>query len=413
MTIAESIAERLTYKAYASAAIVPGTAAVSSSDLGASGGQILRHIDHNLTLSRDVFQSREKLTDRTQAHGRRGIRRAPGTINGALSCQTYGDLMQASLQGTWAAGVTLTETGMTSVSVAAGAFVFAGGDPVSSGFRVGQIFRAVNLLDADNNTRNFLITGFSGASNRTMAVYPTPDTMTADTAFAMTTTGKTLVRPTSSHVSRKFALEVYNEDIDMAQLFVEGRFGSLSFNLPPTDGATIAVQFMGRGREVLTGGSAPFFTAPTAITTTDQLAGVDGLLRVNGATLAVVTGLSINCQMDPVGPAVVGSTGLLPEIGLPQMAIGGQLTALVLDNALLTLYDNETEFEILAYLIGDSTAAPEAMSIFLPSVKLTGITQGDQDGFKTIQASFTASVYAGSAVGYNATAIQIHDTQIS
>jgi hypothetical protein len=63
---------------------------------------------------------------------------------------------------------------------------FAGGTPVTAGLRIGDIVRFTGLTVGGglNNATNFLITGFSGTSNRVLAVYPAPTTATADTTFS-------------------------------------------------------------------------------------------------------------------------------------------------------------------------------------------------------------------------------------
>lgn len=413
MALAENIAERLSYKSYASSTI-SSTEPAPASDPGASGGQNLRHVSHNFQLSKTAFNANEKRADRNRAMGRHGMKNVPATINGLLSCGTQGDLFEAALQGTRGAAITLSASQLTSISAttASSKFTAAGGDPVSLGLRVGDIITFSGLSDADNNSKNFLILSFGGTSNRDITVYPAPDTMSADTSFTLTTK-KALYRPNSSHVSRKFAFEVYNSEIDVARLYTECRIGGWALNLPPTDNATINFNVLGRNRVVYEASNAPFFSSPTAQTTSGILAGVNGYLRLNGSAIGVLTGLSATYAMDLRGPAVVGSDGLVPDILVGEANLTGQMTFLFDGSGadILALFDDETEFDVLSYLTATSAVNTPAMSFYLPRVKLNSAEESDGgDLGKIITCNYEAATYEGSVAGVQSTLVRIVDT---
>ncbi|MGD9880456.1 MAG: phage tail tube protein, partial [Reyranella sp.] len=223
----ESTSERLVYKAYASAVIDPTTEPSPASDPATSGGQILRHVSHNLSLTKEAYAADEIRTDKQRPMEKHGTRRVPGTINGLLSAGTHQDLFEAVLGGTWSvSAITASQTDFTSVTADASTakFTFSAGNPVTKGFRVGDIIQFADLSDADNNGVNFMFIGFGGTSNREVSVYPAPETMTADSAFTLTTIGRSLITPSSAHVARKYAVEVHNSDGDISRLFTEGLF---------------------------------------------------------------------------------------------------------------------------------------------------------------------------------------------
>lgn len=413
MALSESIAERLSYKFYASGAMTSNSQPVPATAPGASGGQVLRKVSQNLSLQRDSYASNEKRTDRQIAGFRLGMGRVPGQIQGLLSAGTYADFIEAAFRGTREAAITKSNTELTSAAAdnATSTFTFAGGDPVTEGFRVGHILRFTNLSDPDNNGKNFIILGFSGASNRVVAVYPAPDTMAADTAFSVASTGKRFFIPSTGHVSRLVAIENYAQDIDVAELFTEARVTGFSLNAPPTGNTEITFNLMGRGKVDLSGASAPFFTAPTAETSTKLMAGVDGLLRVGGVNLGVVTGLQFSLDMGGNAPAVVGQN-FGPEIFLQAANVTGNFTALFEDNTLISSFTSETELQLLAYLKGDGTVNSQAMTILLPAIKLTSANKSDDSsGGKVVQYQFQALKYAGAGPGIEATTIQICDTE--
>lgn len=415
MPIAENISERFSYKAYASGVITPGSEPVPATAPGASGAQILRQVNHNLSLNKDTYQSNEKRNDRQIGDFRHGIRRVGGSINGELGCLTYADLFEAVFRGTWGAGLSLSESELTSAAAdnATSKFTFGGGDPVAEGLRVGMVARFGSLSVAANNSKNFVITGFSGASNRDVSVYPAPADMSADSTFTLDTAGKSLIIPSASHVQRLFAFESYAVDIDVAQLFTECRLGGFNLNLPATGIADVSFNVLGRNLVPLSGGSAPFFTSPSAATGTGNMQAVNGLLLVDGSSVATVTGLQMSCDLSPNAPPIIGQN-LVPEIFLGSAIVRGQFSAFFQDGTLVDSFSNESELQLLLYLTASNDAAAQALSIFLPRIKLGSANQSDDgSGGKIVQFDFQALKYEGSAAGIPNTTIQMVDTEVS
>lgn len=417
MSLAEGVARSIRYKAYASGAITANTLATSSSDLdGSSGGQILRRVASTLNLTKDTYQSAEVRTDRQIQDFRHGVKRVTGNVSGELSPGTYWDFIEAACRGTESSAITLDESDFTSVTSNNGAstFIFAAGDPVALGIRTGDIVRFASLAETTNNSKNFLVTGFSGGSNRTVAVYPAPTTdAVADTAFTLTTngtSGKAIYVPSSSFVSRKFGVEVYSSDIDISQLYTECRVAGFNMQLPATGMGTIEIPFMGRDMEVASGGSAPFFVSPSSETTTGCIAAVNGLLRVSGTNVGVITGLNVQMDLSPSSDAVVGQN-FVPEIFLGRANVTGQFTAFLQDSTFINYFKNETEISILAYLTASSSSASDAISVYLPRIKVGGADVGTTgEGGQSITMPFQALKADGTTAGDNATTIRIVDT---
>ncbi|ELR03083.1 hypothetical protein GMDG_08875, partial [Pseudogymnoascus destructans 20631-21] len=191
--------------------------------------------------------------------------------------------------------------------------------------------------------------------------------MTADSAFNVTSVGKRVSVPSSGFVSRKFGVEVYHADLDIYRLFTECRVGGVNLNLPATGMSTIEIPMMGRDMETASGGSAPFFSSPTAETTTGLLAAVNGLLRVGGVNQGVITGAQVNLDLSPSADPVVGQD-FVPEIFLGRASVSGQLTAFLEDLTLVNYFKNETEVEVLLYLLTSSAAASDFMTIYMPKI---------------------------------------------
>jgi hypothetical protein len=415
MSLAEGVARSIIYKAYATGVITANSQPVSTVDPAVGSAKILRRVSSSLKLAKDTYQSNEIRSDRQIQDFRHGVKRVTGSVSGELSPATYFDFMEAACRGTKSSAITITQADVTSVAFDSGASTatFASGDAVALGIRIGDIVRFTSLATAGNNSTNFLVTSIT-SSNQVLGIYPAPTTETADTSFSMTTngaTGKAVYVPSSSFVSRKFGFEVNSTDVDMSQLYTECRIGGFKVNLPATGMGTIEVPVMGRDMEVYTGASAPFYTSPSAATTTGCIAAVNGLLRVGGSTVGVVTGLNIDMNLNPSSDAVVGQN-FVPEIFLGRANVTGQMTAFLQDEVLLNDFKNETEISVLAYLTTSSAVASPAISIYLPRIKL-----GDADiatsgeGGQSIQLPFQALKADGTTAGDVATTIRIVDTE--
>ncbi|MDX3971168.1 MAG: phage tail tube protein [Bradyrhizobium sp.] len=416
MALAEGVSGRIAFKQHSSGVITPGVEPDFATDPGASGGQILRRVSSTLALSKDTYQSNEIRGDRQIVDFRHGVKRVQGNISGELSPLTYADFFEAAFRGTWEAAVTASQSDFTSVSAdnATSKFTFSAGNPVTKGFRVGHMIRFADLSDADNNAKNFLILAFGGTSNREVTVYPAPDTMTADSAFTLASIGKRLVNPSSSFISRKYAIEIWNQDVDVARLFTECRCGGFNAQLPASGIGTVDFDFMGRNMTMYEDSAAPFFSAPAAETTTGVTAAVNGLLRASGQTIAVITGLNIQLQLSASADPVVGSN-LVPEIFLGRANVSGQLTAFFENADLINDFVNESEIELLAYLTTTSAVNTPALTFYMPRVKLGGAdlqTQGEGGQSLTIPYQALKSTAVEASTGIASTTLQICDSEI-
>jgi len=416
--IGEGVGVRHTYKAYASGDYVSNAKAVSATDPAVTGGQILRRTTSSLAYNKASYRSNEARTSRMPVDMRHGVESCSGAIAGELSCLTYFDLFEAVLRGTRVSPVSLSNTDFTSVAadLTTGTFTFTSGDPLALGMRVGHIYRFASLSDADNNARNFVALGFSGTSNRIMAAYPAPDTMGADTAFTMTSTGKHVIAPLSSHVSRKFAIERYFTELDLHELFTECRFAGFNLNVPGTGLATIDFQVLGRSYEPDSAGSSPFFTAPTAVTSTGLLASVNGLVRLEGANLGLVTSLSMAFSNGAYLPDPVVGQNFLPDIPYGKYSLTGNMSLYFDSLTQLNLFRNETECELIVYLTATSAINSPAITFTVPRIKFqSGAPSVNADGSVLVPMTYEGlenTVVGTLPPGMEATLLMVTDSEI-
>jgi hypothetical protein len=418
MSLAEGVQVRVAYKAYSTGVITANTEAVSSSDLAVTGGQTLRRISSTLKLAKATYSSNEILSSRQVQDFRHGGRSVTGGINGDYSPGTYFDFIEAATRGTKVASVATSNTDFTSVAASASGstFTFASGDPVVAGYGVGDIVRFSNMSSTTNNATNFVVLSFSTGSNRVMTVFPAPTDQAADSTFNMTSngaSGHSVSIPSTGHVSRKFGFEHYFNDLDFHNLFTECRIGGVKWTLPASGMSTFDVTVMGRDMETASAASSPFFTGPTAATSTGIFAAVNGLLRVGGSTVGVVTGLTIDLNLSPTTTSVVGQN-FAPEIFLGSAKVTGQMTALLDGSTLISDFVNESEIDILAYLTTTSAVNSPANTIYLPRVKLGDAPVGvTGEGGQIITMPFTALLYGGTTPGVPATTIRVCDSEAS
>jgi hypothetical protein len=409
----ESKSERLTYKLYTDAAIDASTEPVMATDPAATGGQILRHVSHNLSLTRDIYRPNEKRQDLQRPMGSHGTGSVPGTINGFLSPGTHQDLFKAVLRSTWSAGASLDDTDLTSATFdsTTSKVTFGGGDPVALGMGVGKILRFTNT--ASNNATNFVCLSFGGTSNREVTIYPAPTTETADISFEVVVTGKDLILPATGQTSYKFAFEAYNSLADIARFYSECRMGGFDLSASVNNNVGLNFNLLGRNMSPLNAGSAPFFSGPTVETTTDIATAMEGLVRLNGTTLAVATALSLKVNLNATAAKVKNADGLAAGILLDDAMVDGDFTAFLTDASLFTLFKDKTEVELLLYYPSNGSANAPAQTFYLPRVRINSANEQEIDGAKAVQCSFEAARYVGSGAGIPGTTLQIVDTEVA
>jgi hypothetical protein len=104
-----------------------------------------------------------------------------------------------------------TQADFTSLTTAVDGINFTSGNPITMGFRVGDVFSATGLPDAANNNRNLRVAALSAAKITTaeqLIANAAPDT-----ACTLTRPGKRLINP-ATLLKSHFTVEEYEGDID-------------------------------------------------------------------------------------------------------------------------------------------------------------------------------------------------------
>lgn len=375
----------------------------------AASGAYIRRVSSSLALNKDSFASNEVRTDQQVSDLRHGLRRAGGGVESELSLDTFNPWIASLLRGTWAAGTSLSNTQLTSVtaSAAGGTFTFAGGDPVASGWRLGDVIRFTAGVIAPNLNRNFRIVSFGGASNRTVTVFPAPfaDIGTAVTTFTVAVQGRKLV---PGVLKESYTIEQIYPDLDVSERFIGCRINSANISLQPSGMATVSWDIMGEDGAALSGAASPYFTTIAAAPNTGIFAGLSGSLRFAGAERAVVTGLDFsitnNCSMQPVVGAQIA-----PDIFYGRMVLTGNVSTYLEDATLLDAFANESEVDITCQLdlpLAAGATAAEFMTFNMRRVKLSGSSKSvGADG--GLIATFPFQALLANAAGADAATIAI------
>ncbi len=378
---------------------------------GTTGGQELRHVTSSLDIVKDTYQAAEKVSHLQVSDFRHGIQSAPGQLNGELSPGTYALLMAALLGKDF---ITAPTTGaLTNVTAAAGppgTFTRAAGSFITDGFRVGMIVRWTGWTTTGtaNNTRNYRITALtatvmttSGLLGEVVAAKASGDSVTC------TVVGKPTYTPLTGHTNDYFGFEHWFPDVSLSELYNDVKVGGMQLGLPATGLATAQFTLLGRS---MTPGSSVYFTSPTAATTTGLNAAVDGVIRVAGADVAILTSAQITGARNLSTVPVIGAN-VSPDIFSGRVVINGQVTAVLQDATLRDLFLNETETELWFMLRTNNTITADFLSFYMSRVKLG--SAGKDDGEKAlVQTLNFQALLKPAATGFESTTLLIQDSTL-
>jgi hypothetical protein len=341
--------------------------------LANAGAKVLRTAGGpGIKLTKASIASAEVRNDGLSTRGRHGTQKTASSYNAELSLGSHDTIIEALMRGTWDATVlTATEADMTSVTTEANAIVASAGSWLTKGFRAGDVIRAANLPDAENNGRNIRLT------NVTATRLETADTLTAnavaDTAFTITRPGKRIVNP-STLVKRYFTIEEYEGDIDQSTVLTDFVWGTAKLSMGPNGIIMMDPGGTGTGRiEALDPAASPYFSAPVT-TTGEPMAVVDATIRFGGEDLVELTSFDLTMDIQPVAPDVFGSGAIkyAPDVFTGVLQVSMNLTMLRKSLQVLQDFIAETPYS-LHVLAVDNTAEPkDFLSITVPNFTLGG-----------------------------------------
>ncbi len=402
MAVAQGINKKTVYKKQTGL----GAGAVGS------GGQIVRRTSSVFQAPPDTFESNEIVSHQQSTGVGLGVVKPAGKIDGLLSPGTYAALLASLLRKDMAAGASAAGA---SITVAASGqnwtLTRAAGSYLTDGFKVGDVVRlTAGTFNALNTQKNLLIVALVGNVATVRVI--NGSAMSAEgpiTGATVAVSGKKSLVPLSAHTNDYYTFEEWYPDLGRSETYADQQVGQAALNLPATGNATVSLDTVGRTRTL---GAAQVLTSPTAETGTDILTAVNGVILVNGAPVANVTGAQVTINGNAShSDAVVGSN-VVDDIQRGRIAVSGSFTAKFDSVVLQTIFDGRSTTSLVLAVTEDATANADFVVINLPMIKLTGDTPDDGEKAVIRTYPFTAQINSagGAALATDQTIIAIQDS---
>lgn len=409
MPIATGVFKKLSFKKQ--------TALNAKAPAGAGGtAQYLRRVTSTVDLTKASYQSAEILDSQQRRDMRHGVRSVAGAISGELSVGTwqkpFESLLRQVVQAAATSGAILTVTSASTVG-AAGTYTRSAGSFLSDGFKIGDIVNWVGwtTTGVPNNNHWALITALSATVMTVLNLDGVAvGAKAAGDSVTCTIVGKKTWIPATAQSRDYYTIEHWFSDIAQSEQFTDCVFTGATIALPPTGMATIQLPVLGLDMQT---GVTEYFTTPAASSSGAILAAVNGVLLINGAVAATVTGATITINGNYSAPGGVVGSNVDPDIFPGPIDVTGQITVLFQNGVFRDLFLNETESSLTVVLEANNTATPAFTAFTISRMKYSGATKDDGTAGLTLTLPFTALenvVTGGAALANLQTTISIQDS---
>jgi hypothetical protein len=398
---ASGVFKQVTYKVETTYGVMPA----------AGAAQAMRRVTSSLDMTKDTYQSGEIRPDFQMADFRHGLRKVGGTINGELSAKTYVDFLAAVLKKDFVAGASVTGASLT-IAGAAGAWTVtrAAGSWLTDGVKVGDVVRltagAFNPANLDKNIQvtalnATVLTGIVLNASALVAQGPI-------TAATLAVIGKKAFTPQSGHTDKSFSIEHWHPDVPSSEVFTGLKVSKMTFTLPATGMATVAVEFVGKD---VVPGVAQYFVNPTPVTVTGTMAAVNGVVKVGNASGGTITSATIEITAAQSSEPGIGSN-TADQASTGRVLVTGQVTAKFDSTGLRDAFYNETETSAYLAFTSDNSAASDFMAFSLSRLKLNGAAKDDGEKIliQTIPFQALLDINGGAGKATEMTTLSIQDS---
>lgn len=377
----------------------------------AAGAQSMRRVTSALSLTKDTYQSGEIRPDFQVADFRHGLRKVGGSISGELSAKTYSDFIAAALKKDFVAGATVTGVSIT-VGGVAGAWTLtrAAGSWLNDGVKVGDVVRATaGTFNAANLNKNIQVTGLTATV--LTGVVLNGSSLVAEGPIASATVaviGKKTMIPQAGHTDKSFSIEHWHPDVPASEVFTGCKVSKVTFTLPASGMATVAVEFSGRDAK---GDNSQYFTNPTPVTVTGTMAAVNGVVKVGSATGGTITSASIEIACAQSSESGIGSN-VAEQVATGRVIVTGQITAKFDSTALRDAFYNETEVSAYMAFTADTAANSDFIAFSMGRLKINGADKDDGEKIliQTIPYQALLNTAGGAALASDMTTIAVQDS---
>jgi hypothetical protein len=406
MGTGSGVYKQVTYKVETTYGVMPSAASAQS----------LRRVTSSLDLTKDTYQSNEIRPDFQVSDFRHGLRKVGGSISGELSAKTYGDFVAAAVKKDFVAGVSVAGASIT-VGGAAGAWTVtrAAGSWLTDGVKIGDVVRlTAGAFNANNLNKNIQVTAVTALGLTGVTLNGTSMTAEGPIASAtLTVVGKKTMVPQSGHTDKSFSIEHWHPDVGAtgaSEVFSGCKVSKVTFTLPASGMATIAVEFSGKDA---TPGTAQYFTSPTPVTVTGVMAAVNGVVKVGAATGGTITSASIEIACAQSSEPGIGSN-VADQVATGRVIVTGQVTAKFDSTALRDAFYNETETSAYLAFTADNTANSDFIAFAINRLKVNGASKDDGEKILIQTIPFQALLNADGGAGQpeDLTTIAIQDSAV-
>jgi len=398
---ASGVFKQVTYKVETTYGVMPA----------AGAAQAMRRVTSSLDMTKDTYQSGEIRPDFQMADFRHGLRKVGGTINGELSAKTYVDFLAAVLKKDFVASASVTGASLT-IAGAAGAWTVtrAAGSWLTDGVKVGDVVRltagAFNPANLDKNIQvtalnATVLTGIVLNASALVAQGPI-------TAATLAVIGKKAFTPQSGHTDKSFSIEHWHPDVPSSEVFTGLKVSKMTFTLPATGMATVAVEFVGKD---VVPGVAQYFVNPTPVTVTGTMAAVNGVVKVGNASGGTITSATIEITAAQSSEPGIGSN-TADQASTGRVLVTGQVTAKFDSTGLRDAFYNETETSAYLAFTSDNSAASDFMAFSLSRLKLNGAAKDDGEKIliQTLPFQALLDINGGAGKATEMTTLSIQDS---
>ena len=402
MAVAQGINKKTVYKKQSGL----GTAA------SGSGGQVLRRETSTFSAPADTYENNEIVSHQQSTGVTLGVVKPAGSISGVLSPGTYATLLASLLRKDMAATSAITGLSITIATSGSNYTLTRGsGDFLTGGLKIGDVVRlTAGSFTAGNTQKNLLVIALTSTVATVKVI--NGSTLTAEGPIAsatLTIVGKKSIAPLTSHTNDYYTFEEWYPDLSKSETYPDSQIAQAQIDLPATGNATIQIDVVARNR---VRGTSQVLTTPTAETTTDPLAAVNGVVLVNGTAVANVTGAQITINGNTAhSDAVVGSN-IVDDMQRGRIAVSGQFTAKFDSTTLQDIYDARSTTSLLLCVTEDGTANSDFVVFNLSAITLTDDAPNDGETAIVRTYPFTAKLNSagGASLANDQTIISIQDS---
>ena len=332
----------------------------------------IRDVNINVNLQKETRQPDARLSSRVRQNLFHGYKSVAGDIVGEISEQSWDDLLEAAIGGTWATAAPIASAFIAGVDAANSRItcLTAGYDLISNGFRDGEVFYLTSPNGPVVGITGVYLTAVS-VSASTIQVEPGTLTSTSS-SVAINRVYEVGRKASLEGTYRSFTIERWLSDLNLYQQFKGIRVNQVTFSVPASGLATLSFNLVGRDASSFSSTSAASTYTDAAQTT--PYTAINGTLFEGSSVLGVVTAAEISINNNMVAPQTVGSETVSNLFFGRFVEVTGQISVLFSNSSSFDKFVQETESKLILQL--QNTQALDAdtkfISVVIPRLKYSG-----------------------------------------